>query len=71
MQEILFPVGRLVSGHPMENRVVTGQDDKPILNEAGQPITERYIGVAIQKGSEQNWNQTDWGAKKGTEGNPP
>lgn len=63
MQEILFPVGRLVSGHPMENRAVTDKENKQMLNATGQPITERYVGVAIPKGSEQHWNQTEWGAK--------
>lgn len=61
--EILFPVGRLVAGHPMFPSPVTDNDDKPVLDAAGAPVTERYIGVAIAKGAEQHWNQTVWGAQ--------
>lgn len=63
MQEILFPVGRLVSGHPMEPRQITDKDDKPVFDTQGQAVTERYVGVAIPKGSEQHWKDTEWGAK--------
>ncbi|MGL5729175.1 MAG: hypothetical protein ACRCYD_15145 [Plesiomonas sp.] len=61
--EVLFPVGRLVSGHPMEARPVTDKDDRPVMDASGSPVTDRYIGVAIPKAGEQHWNQTEWGAK--------
>jgi hypothetical protein len=63
MQEVLFPVGRLVSGHPMELQQVTDNADKPLFNNDGTPVTQRYIGIAIAKGTETHWNQTEWGAK--------
>lgn len=63
MQEVLFPVGRLVSGHPMEPRQITDKEDKPVFDTNGQAVIERYVGVAIPKGSEQHWKDTEWGAK--------
>ena len=71
MQEVLFPVGRLVSGHPMEPQQVTDNDDKPVVGTDGQPVTQRYVGVAIPKGTETHWNQTEWGAKIYAEAQDP
>jgi hypothetical protein len=71
MQEVLFPVGRLVSGHPMEPQSIIDNNDKPLLNNDGQPVTQRYIGVAIPKGTETHWNQTEWGAKIYAEAQDP
>ena len=57
--------GRLVGGHPMDQRVVT--DDKTgqpkMQADNVTPRTEAYIGVAVAKAGEQHWNQTEWGAK--------
>ena len=64
--EILFPVGRLVSGHPMFPQPVMNNKVKPpvpMLDATGQPVTERYIGVAIPKAGETHWNQTVWGSQ--------
>lgn len=64
--EILFPVGRLVAGHPMFPQPVMNNKVKPpvpMLDATGQPVTERYIGVAIPKAGESHWNQTAWGAQ--------
>jgi len=62
--EFTTPVGRLVGGHPMNQRVV--RDDRtnqPKLQQDGvTPRTEAYCGVAIPKGQETHWNQTEWGA---------
>lgn len=63
MQEILFPLGRLVSGHPMFPSPVKDKHDKPVLNPDGTPVVEFYIGHAVPKGSETGWRQTDWGQK--------
>jgi hypothetical protein len=71
MQEVLFPVGRLVSGHPMEPQQVRDNNDKPLIGDNGQPVTQRYIGVAIPKGAEVHWNQTEWGAKIYAEAQDP
>jgi hypothetical protein len=62
MIEITTPVGRLVAGHPMIGHPQT--DDKtgqPKLNKDGTPQLQFYMGLAIQKGTEQHWNQTPWG----------
>ena len=65
MLEITTPVGRLVSGHPMVSHPVT--DDKTGLPKMQRdnitPQVSFYFGLAIQKGAEQHWNQTEWGAK--------
>lgn len=62
--EFMFPVGRLVSGHPMFPSQVMDNKVKPpvpLKDAQGQPVTERYIGVAITKGTETHWDQTAWG----------
>lgn len=62
MTDILFPVGRLVAGHPMKAEPrINDQTKQPQLDATGQPVTERYIGVAIAKAGETHWNQTVWG----------
>lgn len=62
MTDILFPVGRLVAGHPMKAEPrINDQTKQPQLDATGQPVTERYIGVAIAKAGETHWNQTAWG----------
>lgn len=64
MIEITTPVGRMVGGHPMVSRV--NKDDKTGLPKMQQdgvtPSTSIYVGLAIPKGAEQHWNQTEWGA---------
>jgi hypothetical protein len=62
--EITTPVGRLVGGHPMVANAVTDQKTgQPKFQQDGvTPRTESYLGVAIPKGPEQHWNQTEWGA---------
>lgn len=62
--EILTPVGRLVGGHPMNQRgVVDDRTKQPVIGNDGKPVTEVYIGFAIPKAGEQHWNQTPWGAE--------
>lgn len=61
--EILTPVGRLVSGHPMELNAVTDEKTKqPKIGKDGSPQMKTYVGLAIPKGTEPHWNQTEWGA---------
>jgi hypothetical protein len=64
--DILFPVGRLVAGSltkpqttDMENRPLTVKSGP----NAGQPRVDYYFAVAIPKGAEQSWAQTEWGQK--------
>jgi len=64
--ELLTPVGRLVQGS-----LYTPNDTDALGNpltiktgaKAGQPTQSFYFAVAIAKGSEQHWSQTEWGAK--------
>lgn len=63
MQEILFPVGRLVAGHPMHANESKDDNQQPKKDKNGNQIYNYYVGVAIPKGSEQHWNQTEWGAR--------
>lgn len=61
--EILTPVGRLVGGHPMRANPKTDNNGAPKMGHDGKQIMETYVGIAIPKGSETHWNQTDWGRK--------
>ena len=65
MIELTTPVGRVVGGHPMVQRA--NKDDKTGLPKMQQdgitPSMSTYVGLAIPKGTEQHWNQTEWGAK--------
>lgn len=56
------PVGRLIHGHPIKQNTRTDDVTKlPVIGKDGQPVKEVYIGVAIQKGAETDWKDTDWG----------
>jgi hypothetical protein len=71
--EIVTPVGRLVSGHPMEQHPVTDDQGQQKVGADGQPRTESYLALAIPKGAEGHWAQTQWGAivwQAGVEGWP-
>jgi hypothetical protein len=59
--EILTPVGRLVSGHPMEQNAKTDNQKQPKFFADGQPMMETYVGVAIPKTGEADWKHTPWG----------
>lgn len=63
MIEVLFPVGRLVSGHPMDAQAVKDKSGVQKVGKDNKPMFQFYAGVAIPKGSEQHWNQTEWGGK--------
>lgn len=61
---IMTPVGRLVAGHPMKLEGVTDDNNQPKMKADGiTQRTEAYFGIAIAKGGEQHWNQTEWGQK--------
>lgn len=59
--QILFPEGRIVSGHPMERQPV--KDDKGVqkTDSNGQPMFEQYLAVAIPKTPGVDWRQEPWG----------
>jgi hypothetical protein len=64
--ELLTPVGRLVQGSLYEPQT-TDAEGRPLTTKtgtnAGQPRVEYYFALAIEKGSEVHWSETDWGAK--------
>lgn len=69
MQEILFPVGRLVGGSLYQSRVVTDTVTKqPKLNADGSKVISFSFGVAFPKNGTTHWGQTEWGAKIWAEG---
>lgn len=56
------PVARLIHGHPIKQNTRTDDVTKqPLIGKDGQPVKEVYIGIAIPKGSESDWKDTDWG----------
>jgi len=63
--EVVTPVARIVGGHPMvSNPVIDDKTRQPKMQQDGvTPRTDTYIGLAIPKGAETDWRQTEWGAK--------
>lgn len=61
--DILTPVGRIVGGHPMTAHPVT--DSKTgvakMQKDGITPRMSTYIGLAIPKGGETRWQDTEWG----------
>lgn len=64
--DLLTPVGRLVQGSLYEAQT-TDAENKPLVYKsgpnAGQPRVEFYFAVAIPKGPEKHWAETEWGKK--------
>ncbi len=58
------PVGRFVQGN-LYTPNTTDVHNQPLVYKkgpkVGQPRVEYYFAVAIPKGAETHWNQTDWG----------
>lgn len=61
--ETLLPTGRLVGGHPMKStRNLDKHTNAPMFWSDGvTPSVTTFIAVAIPKGPETHWNQTEWG----------
>lgn len=60
---ITTPVARLVMGSLYEPNTKK-MDGSPLIDEkTGQPTQEYWFHVAIPKGQEQHWNQTQWGSQ--------
>lgn len=60
-QEFLSPIGRLVMGSLYKPNT-TDMQGKQLIGKDGKPYVEYWIHLAIAKGSEQHWNQTQWGS---------
>lgn len=60
-EELLTPVGRLVQGS-----LYDAQDNDDVYKtgpKAGQPRITFYFALAIAKGTERHWSETEWGKR--------
>jgi len=64
-QNFTTPVGRMVMGS-LYNPQTTDAEGKPLTVKSGpnvgQPKVQFFFALAIPKGTEQHWSQTEWGA---------
>lgn len=61
MTEILTPVGRLVYGNLYKPNAKTNNDGSPKIGKDGTPAVSFDYGIAIPKGAENHWAETEWG----------
>ncbi|MCK5126796.1 MAG: hypothetical protein KAR42_11120 [candidate division Zixibacteria bacterium] len=62
MTDLITPVGRLVSGHPMELHAAIDNNGQPkIMRDGVTPQMNGSIGIAIAKNGATDWKTTDWG----------
>jgi hypothetical protein len=64
--DVLFPVARVVTGNLYTPNTTDAEGNPLVIKtgpNAGQPREDYYFGIAIPKGTEQHWNQTEWGSK--------
>jgi hypothetical protein len=63
-ETITTPVGRLVEGSLYKGNEFNAEN-QPLMFKtgpnAGKPRVDYYFAVAIPKGNETHWNQTEWG----------
>lgn len=60
-EQILTPVGRLVQGSLYEPQTKDAEG-RPLMSKDGKNArVNYYFAVAIPKGSEKHWSETDWG----------
>ena len=63
---ITTPVGRLVAGSPYKGSDKDAEGRPLVVKngpDAGKPRLDFYFAVAIPKGAERHWAETEWGAK--------
>lgn len=64
--DLLTPVGRLVQGS-LYSGATTDAENRPLVYKTGpnmgQPRVNFWFSVAVPKGTESHWNQTEWGKK--------
>ncbi len=65
MTTLLSPVGRFVGGS-LTKPQTTDAEGRPLVYktgaDAGKPRVSYFVAIAIPKGAEQHWAQTEWGA---------
>ena len=47
--DLITPVGRIVWGNPLNGKPKLNQQQQPVLNDQGQPVTQWAFGVAFNK----------------------
>ncbi len=57
---ITTPVARLVLGSLYKGDT-EAMDGSPLINKKGEPYTNYWFNIAIPKGKETSWKETDWG----------
>jgi hypothetical protein len=63
-ETITTPVGRLVEGSLYKGNEFNAENQPLVFKtgkNAGQPRVDYYFALAIPKGNETHWNQTEWG----------
>lgn len=58
------PIGRFVQGSLTDPNTTDAEGNALVVKHgpnAGQPRVEYFMAIAIPKGSEQSWKQTEWG----------
>lgn len=62
MSDIITPVGRLVSGHPMELHAAMDKHGQPkMMKDNVTPQMNGSFGIAIAKNGSTDWKTTEWG----------
>lgn len=62
--QILTPVGRLVQGSLYKGQTQDAEGNRLVIKtgpNAGQPRTDYFFALAVAKGGETHWSQTEWG----------
>lgn len=66
MMTLLSPVGRLVQGSMYKPRTQDWDGNQLVYKTGenkGQPRNEYYCALAVKKGAEKSWSETNWGQK--------
>ena len=53
--------GRIVMGHPIKRQQMTDNKGNKLNHDDGTPKTNVFFALAVPKGAEQDWKQTEWG----------
>jgi len=61
MAELTTPVGRMIGGSIYKLYPLKDNQGNPRMTQNGEPLEQISFGIAIKKGAEQHWNQTEWG----------
>ncbi len=62
-KENIVVQGRIVMGHPIKRQQMTDDKGNKLQHDDGSSKTQHFFVVAIPKGAETDWKQTEWGQK--------